>query len=268
MSTAAIHDDAFSAHAGGLARSIGRTIGPRRPWFAALIVWVVAFLLLGAVIIGLGLLLTHVLLPAGLARQDASWDRWFVTARTPSLNEVTRFGSDLGSSTVILAVSAITGVVLALRRHWRQFAFLAFALTLEFSLFILTTIIISRHRPTVPQLDGAPPTSSFPSGHTASALTLYVGLAIVLSTLVRSTLQRTLVWLVAVLLPDRRGGLTPLPRHALSDGCGGERAARHRRAAVRAARGAKHGGGRSRSDERGAPADNHSEDDESEELAA
>ena len=102
---------------------------------------------------------------------------------------------------MILAVSAITGVVLALRRHWRQLIFLAFALTLEFSLFILTTIIIGRHRPMVPQLDGAPPTSSFPSGHTASALTLYVGLAVVLSTLVRSTLQRTLVWLVAVLLP-------------------------------------------------------------------
>ena len=76
-----------------------------------------------------------------------------------------------------------------------------FALTLEFGLFILTTMIVNRHRPTVPQLDGAPPTSSFPSGHTAAALTLYVGLAIVVSTLVRTTLARLLVWLVAVLLP-------------------------------------------------------------------
>ena len=268
MSTTAVHDDAFSAHAGGMARSIGRTIGPRRPWLAALIVWVVAFVLLGAVIIGLGLLLTHVLLPAGLASQDASWDRWFVTERTPSLNAVTRFGSDLGSSTVILAVSAITGAVLALRRHWRQFVFLAFALTLEFSLFILTTIIIGRHRPTVPQLDGAPPTSSFPSGHTASALTLYVGLAIVLSTLVRSTLQRTLVWLVAVLLPVVVG-VSRLYRgmHFPTDVAASVLLATgallfallavRSMAAAEAAR-----------DEREAPVDNHSEEDESEELAA
>ena len=201
VSTTAIHDDAFSAHSGGMARSIGRSIGPQRPWFAAVVVWAIAFVLLGAMIVGLGLLLTHVLLPAGLASQDASWDRWFVTERTASLNTVTRFGSDLGSTTVILVISAISGVILVLGKFWRQFAFLFFALTLEFGLFMLTTMIIDRHRPTVPQLDGAPPTSSFPSGHTASALTLYVGLAIVVSTLVRSTLQRVLVWLVAVLLP-------------------------------------------------------------------
>lgn len=201
MSTCATGECAFTPHSGGMAGSIGRSLGPHRPWFAAVIVWALAFVVLGAVIVGLGLLLTHVLLPAGLANEDATWVRWFVPERTPSLNEVTRFGSDLGSSAVVLAVSAITGVVLALGRYWRQLAFLFFALTLEFGLFILTTLIIDRHRPTVPRLDGAPPTSSFPSGHTASALTLYVGLAIVASTLVRSALQRVLVWMAAVLLP-------------------------------------------------------------------
>ena len=201
MSTAAIHEDAFSAHRGGVARSIGHSVGAHRPLLAAVIVWAAAFVVLGAAIVGLGLLLTHVLLPAGLGREDAGWIRWFVPERTPSLNTLTRFGSDLGSTAVILVVSAITGVALALGRFWRQFAFLFFALTLEFGLFILTTMIVDRHRPTVPQLDAAPPTSSFPSGHTAASLTLYVGLAIVLSSLVPRTLPRVLVWLVAVLLP-------------------------------------------------------------------
>ena len=246
MSTAATHEDAFSAHPGGMARSIGHSIGAHRPLLAAVVVWAIAFVVLGAAIIGLGLLLTHVLLPAGLGREDASWIRWFVPERTPSLNTVTRFGSDLGSTAVILAVSAITGVALVLGRFWRQFAFLFFALTLEFGLFILTTMIIDRHRPTVPQLDGAPPTSSFPSGHTAAALTLYVGLAIVLSSLVRGTLAARAR--VAGRRPDphRRGRLASVPRHAFPDGRGRERPARHRRVAVRAARGAEHGGGGSR----------------------
>jgi undecaprenyl-diphosphatase len=168
---------------------------------AAVIVWVIAFVVLGAAIVGLGLLLTHILLPAGVGREDASWIRWFVQERTASLNTVTRFGSDLGSTAVILAVSAIAGVALVLGRFWRQFTFMFFALTLEFGLFVVTTMIVDRHRPTVRQLDGAPPTSSFPSGHTAAALTLYVGLAIVLSSLLRGTLPRVLVWLVAILLP-------------------------------------------------------------------
>jgi len=201
MSTAMIHDDAFSVHSGGIACSIGHALGRHRPLLAAVVVWAIAFVLLGALIIGLGLLLTHVLLPAGLGSEDASWVRWFVPERTPSLNTLTRFGSDLGSSAVILTVSAISGVALALGRYWRQFAFMLFALTLEFGLFLLTTVIVDEHRPAVPRLDTSPPTSSFPSGHTASALTLYVGLAIVLSTLVQGARSRVLVWSVAVLLP-------------------------------------------------------------------
>jgi membrane-associated phospholipid phosphatase len=193
--------DILTARPDGLADAIGRSLGARRPALAAVIVWVVAFVVLGAAIIGLGLLLTHVLLPAGLGAEDVSWSRWFVPERTPTLNTVTRIGSDLGSSGVILALAAVAGVALASGRYWRQLAFLFFALTLEFGVFLITTIIVDRHRPTVPQLDVAPPTSSFPSGHTASALTLYVGAAIVLTSLVRGTRARTLVWVFAILLP-------------------------------------------------------------------
>ena len=201
MATAATREGAFSVHSGRMAESIGRSFGSHRPLLAAAIVWAVAFVVLGVVIMGLGLLLTHVLLPGGLASEEAGWVRWFVPERTPLLNTVTGFGSALGSTPVILTISAIAGVVLALGRYWRQFAFLLFAMTLEFGLFMTTTVLVDRHRPTVPQLDGAPPTSSFPSGHTAAALTLYVGLALVASTLVRGTLLRTVVWLLAVLFP-------------------------------------------------------------------
>jgi undecaprenyl-diphosphatase len=40
-----------------------------------------------------------------------------------------------------------------------------------------TTLLIDRPRPTVTQLDTAPPTSSFPSGHTAAAVCFYGAIA-------------------------------------------------------------------------------------------
>ena len=191
----------FLARPGGVAQAVGTSLGARRPLAAALIIWVAAFILLGAAIIGLGLLLTRVLLGAGLDGVDTDVIRWFVAERIPAFDTLSGLASALGSTGVILAVSVVTGIVLALARHWRQSGFLLFALTLEFSLFILTVTIVNRNRPEVAQLDAAPPTSSFPSGHTAAAWTLYLGLAIVTSSLVRSGLVRALAWVAAIALP-------------------------------------------------------------------
>lgn len=191
----------LTARPGGLTDAVGRSLGARRPALAAVIVWVVAFVVLGAATIGLGMLLTHILVPAGLGAEDASWSRWFVRERTPTLNTVTRIGSDFGSTVVILGLAVVACVALAIGRYWRQVAVLFFALTLDSSVFLVTSLIVGRHRPTVPQLDVGPPTSSFPSGHTASAVTLYVGAAIVLTSLVRGKLARTLVWVLAILPP-------------------------------------------------------------------
>jgi undecaprenyl-diphosphatase len=49
-------------------------------------------------------------------------------------------------------------------------------------------------------MDKSPPTSSFPSGHTSAAFALYVGLALVLSMLVRRTWLKVLLW-VLILVP-------------------------------------------------------------------
>jgi len=193
--------DVLAARPDGLADAIGRSLGTRRPVLVAVIVWMVAFVVLGAAIVGLGLLLTHVLLPAGLGRVDASWSRWFVPERTQTLNMVTRIGSNLGSTGVILGIAVVAIVVLAIGKHWRQIGFLVCAMTLEFGVFLVTTIIVGRQRPIVLHLDVSPPSSSFPSGHTATSLTLYVGLAIVLGSLIRGALVRRLAWVLAVLLP-------------------------------------------------------------------
>jgi len=192
--------DVFVPRSGGIADSIGHTFGARRPVLAALAVWAIAFVALGAVIVGLGLLLMHVLLNAGVGNVDASWSRWFVGERTPTLNTVTRIGSGPGSTGVVLAIAALAVIALAIGKRWRQIGFLVIALTLEAGLFLVTAMVVGRHRPAA-MLDAAPPTSSFPSGHMASSLTLYVGLAIVLCSLVRGRLVCTLAWVLAILLP-------------------------------------------------------------------
>jgi membrane-associated phospholipid phosphatase len=196
----------------------------------------VSFVLLAGVIIGLGLLLTHVLSPAGGGRLDSTVSRWFVSHRTPTWDTVTAIGSGLGSTEAIVGVAVLAGIVLAIGRHWRQIGFLACALTLEFAVFLLSTVLVDRMRPGVPRLDATPATSSYPSGHTAAAIVLYGGLAIVIWSLVPSRWIRTIAWIIAVALPIFVGGLR-LYRgmHHLTDVLA-ERAHRMRRTAVRIAR--------------------------------
>jgi membrane-associated phospholipid phosphatase len=194
-------DPVFTPDRGSLAARIGNRMRDHRPVTAAIAVWVVGFVVLGVVLVGLGLLLTHVIAPDGGTRFDDSVSQWFVLHRTPTLDTVTRIGSDIGSTFVIIGVAVIAGIVLAIGRHWRQIGFLACALTLEFGVFLLSTLLVDRARPDVPRLDVSPPTSSYPSGHTAAAIALYCGLALVIWSLVRSAVIRTIAWIVAVALP-------------------------------------------------------------------
>ena len=193
--------DVFEPTPGSLADRIGARDGGRHPVRVGIVAWLAGFVVLAAVIVGLGLLLTHFFAPEGLGRIDAAVSRWFVARRTPTLDTVTRIGSDIGSTGVIIGVAVVAGIVLAIGRHWRQFAFLASALLLEFTVFLLATLVIDRPRPTVKHLDVAPPTSSYPSGHTAASIALYVGLAIIIWSLVRSPVIRTLAWILAIALP-------------------------------------------------------------------
>jgi len=60
---------------------------------------------------------------------------------------------------------------------------------------------VDRQRPAVEHLDPAPPTSSFPSGHTGAATALYVGVAVVIAWRVRHKLLRVLLVAVFVTVP-------------------------------------------------------------------
>src|SRR6478735_2194264 len=151
-----------------------------RPWLHLAGTLLVAYALLTAACVGLGLLITRGSLTAGIRRWDVSVNRWFVHQRTDAVNRLTGIGSHLAETPTVVGIGLVV-VVLAWwrRRDLYAVGILVVGLTLEVTVFVTTTLFVDRARPPVHHLDAAPPTSSFPSGHTAAAVVLYVGLIIV-----------------------------------------------------------------------------------------
>ena len=71
----------------------------------------------------------------------------------------------------------------------------------EVSTYRLTTVFVHRDRPHVGRLENLPVAASYPSGHTAAAIAVYCGLALLLTSRFRNTWFRVACWTVALLLP-------------------------------------------------------------------
>jgi undecaprenyl-diphosphatase len=186
---------------GGPAERIGNRLRTHRPVVAGGLVVLVGALLMTALLVGLGLLITHVLVGGPVEAWDRNLNLWFVDQRTAALNPVANIGSELGATFTIIGVAALACIVLAIGRHWRELGFIVAGLAVEASVSFATSTLITRTRPNVPRLDAAQPTGSFPSGHTAAAIVLYVSFAIVITLLVRNTFLRAIAWLLAIALP-------------------------------------------------------------------
>ncbi len=160
-----------------------------------------SYLALTAVWIGLGALLTETSLFAGVRRWDVSVNRWFVDHRYSTINALTSVGSHLAETLTVIAVAAILVLLLWRRHDVRNIGLIVIALVLEVGTFLTTTALIDRHRPPVAKLDTAPPTSSFPSGHTAAAVVLYGSLFLLAGHYIRHTYLRRLIQVLLLLVP-------------------------------------------------------------------
>lgn len=139
---------------------------------AAVVVWLV--------MCGVGYLLTHPLAQAGFTGWEGGVDRWFVHHRTSGWDNITNYASLAGDTPAAIGITVLAFVLLRLiLGRWREPILLAVSMVGEVAIFTGTVAVVGRPRPTVPHLDGSPPTSSFPSGHTAASTTLYGVLAIV-----------------------------------------------------------------------------------------
>ncbi len=176
---------------------------PRPPRAAG----IVARLLAGAIVlwglfVGLGELIVHVWVHSRLGRDDGQVDKYLAAHRTPTGKTASLVLVYLADTKTVIALTAVVVIGLYLaRRKWREPLFLIAATVGEVSIFVATTAIVNRHRPPVQHLDVSPPTSSFPSGHTAAAICLYGGIALVCAALASRRWLRRLFWTVAVVFP-------------------------------------------------------------------
>lgn len=146
------------------------------------------FLAVGTVVVLLGLFLTKVLDDTAAADTDVALSKWFADGRTEWLNTVTHYGTLFGETPVIVALTALTaGIFRAVFHRWRESVLLVCCVTGQALIFLVTTILIDRNRPRVPHLDDSPPTSSFPSGHTAATTAFYLGAALIIAWHTRDT---------------------------------------------------------------------------------
>ncbi len=159
------------------------------------------YVVVSLVMLGLGTLLTHVLLHGGLGRWDDHVSRWFSAHRIRAVDDVTAALTRLANTSGIVVVAAITEVVLFVRRRVREAFLLLVGLPIELASFLTVNYLVDRPRPAVPRLGSLPSTSSFPSGHVAATLALYTLIAVCISRLTRTAALHGLAWSLAVALP-------------------------------------------------------------------
>jgi undecaprenyl-diphosphatase len=170
------------------------------PWAKGaeiLVGWVLTFGLLYIV----GYALTNWTPHTWLGRADDAVPRWLQTFRTPWLDDASQWLSKAGDTHAILAVSLVfCPIALALWRQWRPVLFLVLAMVGELTLFLTSAAATGRPRPPVEQLDGRLPTSSFPSGHIAATLCLWITIAIIAMARIRQW-WRWVFLVPAILMP-------------------------------------------------------------------
>jgi membrane-associated phospholipid phosphatase len=149
--------------------------------------WIIALRLLAAAVViwgvltGLGLLLTHVFATGAVHRADLGVDVWFARHRSAGWTSVMEFGTTMATTQTVIAVAAAAALLLRWwLGRWHESLFVVTAVAGEVLIFLAVTEMVPQRRPPVPRLEAAPPTSSYPSGHTAAAVALYGGLGVLL----------------------------------------------------------------------------------------
>lgn len=130
-----------------------------------------------------------------LGRFDDGVVRWLQMFRTPTLDHVSLVLSKAGDTYAILAISLVfCPIALAVWRQWRPVVFVVLTMVGGLTLFLCTAAAVAPDRPPVAQLDGMP-TSSFPAGHVAATMCIWVAIAV----LVMGRMHSRWRWLAVVL---------------------------------------------------------------------
>lgn len=163
---------------------------------------ILPIVLLTGAMIGLGFLVTHVLVHVWPFTIEDRAVQNLVADRTPLWNRDSDFVSLLAYTMGIATTLIVAGGIMRVAyNRWRESLFLFAALVCQLVVFKLTAWIVARPRPDVPQLDNFPPRQSFPSGHVAAAVALYGGIAVVLALHARRRAHAAAWWALLLIVP-------------------------------------------------------------------
>jgi membrane-associated phospholipid phosphatase len=178
------------------------TPGARHPLWNYVFGVLVSFVVIAALSILTGLLVTRIVLRAHwLAGDDERFVRFLARHRSGSLTEASLVGSVMAGGVVLPIIAGVAAVTAAVAKHWRLAGFLLFALAVESGSYRATTLVIHRHRPEVHRLENLPVDASYPSGHTAASIAVYWGIALLLTSRISNVTARICIWTVATLIP-------------------------------------------------------------------
>ncbi len=184
---------------GGPAERLAAAIGPRRPAIVFVIVMLIGLAVIAALSIGLGLVVTRVLEPAwGVGAADERVNAWLAHHRTPGRTHASLIGSIMAGGVVLPIVAGSVALLCVVFKKWRIAAFAVFALAVESGTYRLTTLAVHAHRPRVARLEHLPVNASYPSGHTAAAIAVYGGLALLVSSRIPILPVRVVAWCLAL----------------------------------------------------------------------
>ena len=168
----------MSASAGGYFRYVRSQVGGIARdvrWLLVPAACLVAFM------VASGYLVTDVLPSTAIAKWDAEVPRRLAEYRQQAGVSGSRIVTMLSATPTIITLTALVAAVCRWKfGRWREALVVICAVVGETGIFVATTLFIDRPRPSVPRLDEAPPTSSFPSGHTAAAVCFYGSVAAII----------------------------------------------------------------------------------------
>lgn len=188
---------------GGPAERLGNRMRRLHPLLVSWIVANVGAVLLATVMVGLGLLVTKLVLSVGFVADADVWlPRWLDDRRTPFWTDASYVGSMMSDRPVLIPLMAAVIALLVLGRRWRMGSFVLQAALAEVLCYGLVTRFIERPRPEpVEQLDKFNLLHSFPSGHVAASVAIYGALALLLAAHFKDIRARVLIWTVAATIP-------------------------------------------------------------------
>lgn len=132
---------------------------------------------------------------------DGQISQWFADRRSPGWNTISAFFSQMASTMVVIGIALAVLLVELFRRHRDGVWLIVVAMAGEVTMFLTITALVDRPRPKVTHLDSAPPTSSFPSGHTFATFVLWTTIAVIATVHVWPLVLRVLTRVLAVLMP-------------------------------------------------------------------